>query len=238
MFHPKVRLFIIIPLVINFLVFASLFYYFAQYGMHKLDFLNLQALPTWLQWEWLGKIFVFIKGFLLLLYFSILLSAFTILATVCANIIGAPFNGLLSEAYSTALGLKPPPVTLLRLAISALKRESIKLLYYIPRAVGVVIIAVILYFVPVVNLAIPALFLWFSSWMLAVQYVDYPADNEQIPFKTTLKRMKKNKALLLGFGLTLTLLGAIPVVNLFVMPSAVLGATALWHEKIKTLPQQ
>lgn len=232
-FQPEVRLYIIIPLLINFLVFATLFYFFAQYGISKLDFLNVDTLPSWLQWKWIGSILSAIKVFLLMLYFGILLALFTMLATICANILGAPFNGLLSEAYATKLGYKPPPISFGRMIGLTLKRETIKLLYYLPRGLLVLILAGILYFIPLLNLAIPVLFLWFSSWMLSVQYIDYPADSAQIPFKATLVQMKANKILMLGFGLTLTLLSAIPVVNLFVMPSAVLSATKLWHMNIK-----
>lgn len=232
MTQPKVRLFIIIPLLINILVFALLFYYFAQYGAAKLSFLTSHSLPSWL--SWLEGILSYIKTFLLMLYLGILLTVFTILATLCANIIGAPFNGMLSEAYSTALGHKPPFVKFWPMVGKSLLREMIKFFYYLPRGILLVVCAGIFYFIPILNLTIPVLFLWFSSWMLAVQYIDYPADNDQIAFSDLLNKMKANRAVLLGFGLTFTLLCTIPIVNLFVMPAAVLGATKMWHQTIKS----
>lgn len=231
--HPKVRHFTLIPLLINFLVFAGLFYYFADIGFNKLSFLSGEYLPAWL--SWLGGMLKYIRYFLIMIYLSILLTVFAVLATLCANILGAPFNGLLSEAYSKVLGHTPPTQPFWQMVIQTLKRELLKLLYYLPRGIFILILAVIFYFIPGLNITIPLLFLWFSSWMLAVQYIDYPADNHHVSFSALKKIMKQNRVLLLGFGLMFTLLSTIPVINLFVMPSAVLGATKLWHSHLNTL---
>ncbi len=229
MLNPAVRNFISIPLIINILVFGGLFYYFAQYGYQKLSFISDVSLPSWL--HWLSTLLSVIQKFIFLLYIGILVSTFTMIATLCANLIAAPFNGLLSEAYAKkVLKQEVPSEPFLTMVWHSIKRELKKLLYYILRGIVVLVLAAIFYFIPGLNLCIPLLFLWLSSWMLAVEYIDYPADNQLVSFKELKVKMKQNKMLLLGFGLTLTGLSAIPVVNLFVMPSAVLGATKLWHQ--------
>ncbi len=225
--HPGVRHFIYIPLLINLLVFGGLFYYCAQYGLDKLSFLS-PNLPSWL--NWLGGILSFIKGIIVFAALTILIGIFTILATLGATLLAAPFNGLLSESYSKALGVSVPTQPFIQMIHKTLSRELVKLLYYIPRLLLLGIAVVVLYFIPVANLAIPILFFWFSAWMMAIQYIDYPADNHHIRFKDMLINLKQHRAQVLGFGCTVALLSSIPFLNLIVMPAAVLGATRLWEQ--------
>jgi CysZ protein len=151
-----------------------------------------------------------------------------------ANLLGAAFNGLLSEALSKELTQSPLPTSsLLKVAITSTKREFVKLFYYLPRMIGVLILAAILYFIPVVNLLAPVVIYWFSAWMMAIEYLDYPADNHHVSFKELLKIIKKEKGLCLSFGLTISLFASIPFANFIVMPAAVLGATYLWHERFR-----
>ncbi len=161
------------------------------------------------------------------------LGIFSILATLGANLLGAPFNGLLSEALSEQLtSEKIPNQALTPMIVSATKRELVKFGYTLPRMLGVFILAGILYFIPVLNLLSPVLLYWFSAWMMAIQYLDYPADNHQMPFKDFLILLKKERGLCLTFGLAVSLLASIPFANFIVMPAAVLGATYLWHERL------
>ncbi len=225
--HPQVRHYIYIPLLINLVVFGVLFYYCVQYGLGKLSFLT-PHLPSWL--TWLGGFLSFIKGIIVFALLTILISVFTFFATLGANLVAAPFNGLLSESYSKALGGSVPTQPFLQTIHKTLSRELTKLFYYIPRLLLLGLVVVVLYFIPVANLAIPVLLFWFSAWMMAIQYIDYPADNHQMRFKDVLIRLKEHRSLVLGFGCTVALLSSIPVLNLMVMPAAVLGATRLWEK--------
>lgn len=228
-FHPKVRHFIYVPIIINLIIFSVIFYYGAQYAYHKLSFLS-PTLPSWL--HWLSGFLTFIKNTLLFFIFTLSIGIITLASTLCANLIAAPFNGLLSEAFSKALNATLPNRSLGQTISQTISRELVKFLYYLPRAILLGIVAVILYFLPPVNLIIPVLFYWFSAWMMAIQYIDYPADNFHINFSTTMKKLKERRMLCLGFGLTVTLLSSIPFVNFIVMPAAVISATRLWHEKL------
>ena len=64
--------------------------------------------------------------------------------------------------------------------------------------------------------------------MMALQYVDYPADNHRVSFPALRRGLGARRLSAFGFGLPVALLAMVPVVNLFVVPAAVCGATAYW----------
>jgi len=229
-FHPKIRHYVWIPLLINFFMFGGLFCLGFYFIWQKLSFLSLGKLPHFLQWA--SPLVSIIKFFIMTTIFTILLAVFAIVASFCANFIGAPFNGFLSEAYSHVLtGVKLPNRPSMQVVGNIMVRESLKILYCIPRALLIGILAAILYFLPPLNLLIPVLFYWFSAIMMNIQYLDYPADNHHVTFRQLLKLVKTQRAICLGFGFAIAIASSIPVPNFFVMPAAVLGATKLWHDK-------
>ncbi len=79
-----------------------------------------------------------------------------------------------------------------------------------------------------VNLVAAVLWFLFNSWMMALQYVDYPADNHKVSFPALRKLLGDTRLSALGFGLPVALAAMVPVLNLFVVPAAVCGATAYW----------
>lgn len=64
--------------------------------------------------------------------------------------------------------------------------------------------------------------------MMAIQYCDYPFDNHKVPFETMRDDLKTKRGKCLSFGALVTLFTMTPILNLFVMPIAVCGATAMW----------
>ncbi|MDX5297659.1 MAG: sulfate transporter CysZ, partial [Gammaproteobacteria bacterium] len=103
-------------------------------------------------------------------------------------------------------------------------RELQKLAYYLPRA----LLLLVLGFIPVVNLVVVVLWFLFNAWMMALQYIDYPADNRKVPFAQVRAVMGRARLTTFGFGLPIALLAMVPVVNLVLMPAAVCGGTAYW----------
>jgi CysZ protein len=73
-------------------------------------------------------------------------------------------------------------------------------------------------------------FVWFlfSAWMMAIQYVDYPADNNQISFKEMRKYLSKYRFTSLGFGMLAFGLTLLPILNFLALPAAVCGAVSFW----------
>jgi len=110
----------------------------------------------------------------------------------------------------------------------ALIREGKKILYLAPRAIAVIIIVLLLNLTPIANILAPVVtFLW-AGWSMAVHFIDYPADNDQINIPVMLTKMRSKRADCLGLGGATALLLSIPVINVIVVPAAVAAATKFW----------
>jgi CysZ protein len=216
--QPGLRRFVAIPLALNLLVFAALITWaIRRFGawMEQL----VPQLPAWLGFlEWLlWPLFALVLLLTLFLSFSLV-----------ANMIASPFYGFLAERIAErerGLVSEPPGFKeILLVAPRSIARELRKIAYYLPRLV----VLLVLTLVPVINLIASPLLLLFGVWMMAVQYLDYQADNDRVSFIDMLRWMRGHRALSLGFGLPVYLGMLIPLVNLLVMPAAVAGSTLLW----------
>lgn len=221
---PGIRRYALLPVLINILAFSVLI----SIGANAFDaMLNglmpdtdgwWTALARWLLW------LVFGTSVVLVMFFTF---------TLVTNLLGAPFNGLLSAAVEGRLGntdSEPPPdwTRLLRELWPALLNEIRKFVYYLAWALPLLTLFVL----PVVQLIAPAAWLLFSAWMMALQYLDYPASNHELRFRQLRSGLAKRRWLGLGFGAAVTAATLLPGLNLFVMPAAVAGATALWSERL------
>ena len=220
--QPGLRRYVILPLLINVEVFVGMIVLGFRYFDNWLTG-TLAALPEWLGFlSWLMWIlFVFIAAAFLFVFF-----------TLCANIIAAPFNAILSVRVEDCLVSEPgEPMTAISLLLilpRAFAREISKLLYYLPRLIGLAVLSVI----PVVNLIAPPLWLLFGGWMMSVQYTDYAADNNGISFSELRRRLGGDRINSFGFGLAVYLMMLIPLLNLVLIPAAVAGGTVLWVERL------
>ena len=219
---PGVKRYVTIPLLINFIIFASLFWLLGGYVDEQIQ-KYVPELPQWLAWiEWL----IWILFFLLAIF--LMATTFTFLA----NIIGAPFNSFLAAAVERHLtGHKPPGsdrqlwAEFTVMMLSELK----KWLYYFLWAIPLAIISLVLFFV--FPPAVPIIWFIFGAWMYSIEYTDYPMGNYGLTFSEIRKELAKKRMLSLGFGGTVTLASMIPIINFFVMPVAVAGATAMRIEQ-------
>lgn len=220
--RPGLRRYVIVPLAINMALFgAGIWYAFSW--LEALSAWVQGYLPGWLDWlTWLLWPLFIISALLLVFYgFSLL-----------ANLVAAPFNGLLAERVELLLtGRTAADGGGWRKALAEflpmLANELRKLLYMAAWSLPFLLLFVI----PVINLAAPFLWLAFSAWMLALEYTDYPMGNHGIGFRDLRRRLRRQRLLSLGFGGAVLAGTVIPLVNLVVMPAAVAGATALWVEK-------
>jgi CysZ protein len=226
---PGLRPFVIIPLLINILVFSLLIWI----GIDQFEVLMDRFLPSdesWLSWlRWLLWP-LFAVAILLLVFYTF---------TVIANLIASPFNGLLAEKVELYLGgqLSEQPggvKQLLKDIIPSLLSELRKLFYFAIRAIPLLI----LFLIPGLNIVAPFLWLAFSAWFLALEYGDYPMANHGLKFKDQHQRLKQARYSAMAFGGGLTLMMAVPVLNFFAMPAAVAGATVFWKERLAKLPAE
>jgi len=218
--RPGLRRFVAVPLALNAALFAgALWYVFA-----RLDALVSRWIPAWLGWiEWLLWPLLAVAAALLVFYTF----------TLAANLLGAPFNGWLAEAVERRVtGQAPPAFSLgetLRHTPRLVGAEARKLGWLLARAVPLGL----LFLVPGLNLAAPFLWLVFSAWALALEYLDYPMGNHGLLFPQVRARARERRALALGFGLGVTALTTLPVLNFLAMPAGVAGAALLWAERLR-----
>jgi CysZ protein len=69
--------------------------------------------------------------------------------------------------------------------------------------------------------------------MMSIQFVDYPMDNHQRSFKDVRVAVAERRLSSLGFGGMVAAFASVPVVNFFVVPAAVVGATILYVEELR-----
>lgn len=221
--HKSLRLFVIIPLVINILIFGSLIGFTVSY-LSELMSSWLGRIPEWLGFiEWILWPLIGIGVSLMTGY------AFTAIALLIAS----PFNALLAEKAEELITGKPvDSLEGLGAALLAIPRsivrELLKLLYYTPMFLFVLLLS----FIPGLNLVSPFLWLLLGAWMMSLQFLDYPMDNHQLSFSDVKEAARYRRLSTLGFGAAVALCASIPVVNFFVIPSAVVGATLMWCEEL------
>jgi len=219
--HPALLKFVTIPLAINTLIFASLLGIGFSY-ISDLMTAMLAQIPDWLGFiAWiLWPLIVITVG---------LISGY--LFTSVALIIASPFNALLAEKAEELVTGEPVDAlegigaALLSIPKSVL-RELAKLLYYLPMA----LLALLLSLIPGVG---ALAWLLLGAWMMSIQFVDYPMDNHQLDFTEVKRAVRSRRLSSLGFGGLVALCTGIPLLNFFVVPAAVVGATLLWCEELR-----
>ena len=218
--------FVFIPLMINLVLFSVAFYFLLGEIQAGVDYL-IGFIPDWL--GWLKTSITFLLWPLAVI--SILLS-FALMFGTLANWIAAPFNGLLAEKverHLTGQSLGDDGVmAIIKDIPRTLGREITKLVYYLPRAIGFLLL---FFFLPVIG---QILWFLFGAWMMAIQYCDYPFDNHKVPFGEMRQRLGDRKGLSYSFGIAVNVMAMIPIVNFLVMPVAICGATAMWVNEYRS----
>lgn len=220
--RPGLRRYSLAPLAVNVVLVIGLLWIAGQGIDAALDWLWV-GLPWWLAWlEWLLWLLLLMLVLLLLCY----------LFTALATLLGAPFTGALAARVELELTGVCPEVDrgVWQEAMISIVGELRKLWFIGQRAAVLALVSLVLLFLPPLNALIPMLWLIFGAYMLALEYLDLPLDNHGYDFAAKLAVLRRHRGHSLGFGAAATLATAIPVLNLFVMPAAVAGATALWVE--------
>ncbi|ELX7504194.1 sulfate transporter CysZ [Vibrio fluvialis] len=221
---PGIRRFVLMPLLTNILlVGGALYYLFSHLDSWINDWMG--QIPDWLSW---------LSYILWPLLVITILATFSYFFSTLANFIAAPFNGLLAEKVEEKLtGKKVNDDGVLAVVKDVpriMVREWRKLVYVLPKAIGLFILLLI----PALGQTLgPILWFIFTAWMLAIQYCDYPFDNHKVTFNDMRNSLKQKQGKAYTFGMLVSVLTTIPVVNLLVMPVAVCGATAMWVNEFR-----
>jgi len=222
--HPKLRVFVLIPLFINIIIFASAFSFLFFTITEWIDS-YLNELPSFLSW----LTYLFWPIIIVSILFS-----FSFVFLSVANLIAAPFNGLLAEKTENLLTQSAVNDDSLQDLVKDLprifKRECQKWLYFLPRMLG----CLLLFFIPLIGQTIaPVIWFVFAGWMMAIQYADYPFDNHKVSFAKMKSILAKKLGKNITFGMIVSVCTTIPLVNFIIMPIAVCGATAAWVDIYK-----
>jgi CysZ protein len=225
--RPGFRRFIFIPLLVNLVIFIgvtiALFYAFQDFFTLVVGWTpSWLAWLTWLLWPLVGFIFLMIYGY-----------SFNLIT----NFIAAPFYGLLAEKIESHLTASAPPSEPWdQLIPRTIKREVTKLWYFMSRGFLVLLVFIALFFVPGANLLGAIIALIWGCWCMAVQYLDYPADNHHLEFRALRRRLNQQPLTSYSLGGAVLLGSMIPLVNIVVTPIAVAGASIYWVREISKLP--
>ena len=216
---PGLRLFVLLPLLINLVLFIGLIVLAVQQFSQWVDYF-MPSLPDWL---------AFLEYLLWPLFVALVLLIVFFTFTLLANLIAAPFNGFLAEKVEVVVRGEDPFPTfrwgeLAAMVPRTLGRELRKLAYFLPRALALLILSLI----PGVNVLAAPLWLLFGIWMMAVQYIDYPADNNKLGWNEMLDWLRARRWQSLGFGGITYAALLVPGLNILMMPAAVAGATVFW----------
>lgn len=217
--QPGIRQWVMMPVLISLLVLTLMVSFLLQWVATE-----WQALvPDYLQW-----LAVFILPLILLMLILAALYGFTIVA----NMISAPFNGLLAAAVERHLTGKSPEeapqesVSLLRQLPRLLLAEIRKMLYWVTW----LSLAGLLFIIPVIQLIAPLVWFLLGAWLFVIEYADFPMGNHGIAFVQQRAYLRQQRLLVLGLGSASVILSLVPILNLFAMPATVAATTLWWVE--------
>lgn len=218
--EPSVRVYVIIPLLINIVLFSAGIASIAW----GLDLVMDRFLPDWLDWLRFLLWPLFLIASLVIVFYGF---------TILANLVASPFNGMLAAAVERHLtgSTEQTPFTfstLWREILRTVGAELRKLAYFVLWALP----CLLLFVIPGINVIAAPLWFAFGAWMLAIEYVDCPLGNHGQPFPVVKAKLRPQRRLALGFGGTVMGLTMIPIVNFIAMPVGVAAATALYLDEL------
>lgn len=226
--HPKLRNYILLPLIVNCIIFATLtgfvFSYFDAIA-------QLDLVPEWL--NFLEKALNWVIWFLLAV---VILISYGYAFNILTGLFASPFYGLLAQRTEEVItGVAVAEEPLLKMILRTLFREVTKLLYFISRGIFIILLMLLVSTIPILNLLVPVIGTLWSAWSMALQYADYAADNHQTDFSLLRKKLRHCKYSSTGFGGMVMMLSMIPIVNIIALPAAVIGGTLYWLNELEEL---
>jgi len=222
--QPELRLYILVPLALNSLLFLALTSVFLHYFGELVDS-TTESLPgllaplAWIAWILAGMLGLVVYGY-----------SFNIIT----NIIASPFYGALAARTEALLtGQEPPDESIGQMIVRTFGRELSKLLYFLGRGILVVLIMFLVGTLPLIQIISPFIGLAWGAWSMSIQYADYASDNNQLGFRQLRNCLWEKKYSSLGFGGIVMICSVIPILNIFAMPAAVTGGTLFWLHELR-----
>ncbi len=217
-----IKRYVLIPLSLNIFLFGALIWTGYSQFAPTVEWM-MSFVPDWLS---------FLESILWLFITSLTAIIVFFIFTPVANIIAAPFNAIMAEKVEELLTGQDinSNVSLMTIIKDSIMSQIGKLVYILLWSLLLLLIS----FIPVINIISPFLWIIFGSWLLSLEYLDYPMGNHDLTFKQQKETLRKRRGLSLGFGGSLMILTSIPIINFIVMPVAVAGATAMWVDQLSS----
>jgi CysZ protein len=220
---PKLILFSIVPVLINLLIYGTIFYFTFRWIYNTSSSITGAGAPDAVFYQELLHILVLFTTIILLLvicYFFFI---------TIGGIISAPFNEQLSlivEEELTRVKYANPRGFWADSWMS-IKAEVVKLGFYLSISVPLFF----LNFIPVVGFIFNILNIIFSSFYNALDFLDIPMTRREIRLKEKIKITNRRGMLSYGFGAIAFIIMFVPVINVLLKPLLVVSGTSLFFEK-------
>lgn len=205
---------LIVPFLISIAIYGLSFYLFTIYSTDLVEYIfpkpeNILILILWYLTVAVAYIIIL----------TIMLFTFMVLT----NILCSPFYDLISQKLERSLSGKAFSDDL-NLA-GQLKKGLLLIKEEIKKALFVAILPALMLLIPVIGVFLAGIL---GALFIAWEYLDYSLSRHEIHLKNRLTFIFRHKFYLLGFGTPLM----IPILNLFLFPLAIMGATLLYFEQI------
>ncbi len=222
--NPRLILYILIPFLINTLVFSGAVYL----GLDFFGSTVVEYIPQGEAWYW-SVLYWFLWVVAVLLTAVLVFFTFT----VVGNLLASPFNDLLSERTEEFLSGNFNDETFsagrfLRDALNTVLMEAKKMWIF----VVVMILILPLNLLPGVGNSIyTVLAISLTLFFLSFEYLGFVLVRKRQFFREQKSYIFARKFLMFGFSCGVMALLAIPLFQLFCIPLAVIGVTRLWCEE-------
>lgn len=215
--HPRLWRYVLIPFLINLLVFSLAVYF-------GLDFFNqtvVGMIPTGEAWYWVALSYL---AWVVAVLLTMILVIFSF--TVVGNLIASPFNELLSErTEETVMGtVRGEPFSLAAMGRVMLD-ESKKMAVFILLMVLLLLLNLLPGFG---TLLYSVLSILLTVFFLVIEYTGYIFGRKGQRFRDQRAFIRGRRFMSFGFGVGVLCLLAIPLLQFFCIPFAVVGATLFW----------
>ncbi len=219
--RPGLLRYLAIPFVINLLVFSLSVYF----GLDLFQGLLDTYAPS--SEVWYGAMLYYLAWIVASLLTTVIVF-FTF--TVVGNLIASPFNEILSERTENLVLGEPDAEPF---SLGRFWKESRNAIFVeIKKMVVFVFCMGLLFginFVPGIGPLIYAVLApLFTLFFLAIEYMAFVLMRKQLTFAEQRRYILKHPILMLGYSCGVFCMLAIPFVQLFCIPLAVVGATLLW----------
>lgn len=224
--HSKLLKYIIIPFLINLVVFSLAVYW----GLSFFNSIVVHYIPQSDAWYWI-VVSYFLWILAVLMTMVLVFFGFTVIGAIIAS----PFNDVLSEKTEEILSgvsnEEPFDVkTFLKDALRTVLDESKKICIF----VILMILLLPLNFIPGGTVPYSILSLLLTIFFLAIEYTGYIFSRKHLTFRDQRRFIFSQKFLMLGFGTGIMAVLAVPFLQFLCIPLGVVGATQLWYDQAKS----